>query len=606
MRINTNVKQFASIIIFAFLFVYIALRAFYSPLIHDEAATFFYFIQTGIYLPPEAHLDANNHILNSALSSFSFQLFGSSEIAIRLPNLIAFGVFLLFIYKISNKIKDKYLQWIFIISLSFSHNFIEYFALCRGYGLSMAFLMGAIYYLIKVLESNKIQHYILGLLFLSLSIFANFTLLNTAIIFVALLGLTIVLNFKESSWTKSIFNSAILIVFITGPLQTAIEIVYNYKEKGLLYYGELEGFWQVTVRSLIKLLTDSNAIISEVFVVYFLIGILLLLVLTILNTKVFRDYFHTKYVFIVLLMGNLIAVLLLGTFLGVNYPEDRTGLYFFPFFIGSIIFLLDQIKLKTSYKIIALLPLLFFPIHFALNMNLNYSSFWKNEHIPKRFISKVQESDRLSIYPATVGGYEMRRLIWAYENTRIGGNLNQIQSASYPESISDFQVVETKDNPDWAKYYSIIDYDTISNLSLLKRNNTSQKLIINQYHIDTLVHTNETYFSLYKANIDTLGNNSLLINTRFQFNTDQRATNISMVANVSDLEGNSLHYEFIKFSWKKEFWENEVFSGSIIIANIPDNAYKISVYLWNRDNDFFELSDIDFEILKVVKNNNLL
>ena len=233
-------------------------------------------------------------------------------------------------------------------------------------------------------------------------------------------------------------------------------------------------------------------------------------------------------------------------------------------------------------------------------MNLSYSSFWKNEHIPKRFIRKVQESsDSTKIYSTTVGGYEMRRLIWAYENSCIGGNLNQIQSASYPESVSDFQVVETKNNPDWAKYYSVIDYDTISNLSLLKRNNTPQKLIINQYHIDTLIHTNETYFNIYKANIDTLEKNSLLINTRFRFNTNQRATNISMVANVSDLEGKSLHYEFIKFSWKKEFWQNEIFTGSVVIANLPDNAYKINVYLWNRDNDFFDISDIDFEIWKV-------
>ena len=72
-------KTLISTIIFAFLFIYIALRASLIPLIHDEAATFFYYIQTGVYLPPEAHLAANNHILNSALGSISFHIFGSSE-----------------------------------------------------------------------------------------------------------------------------------------------------------------------------------------------------------------------------------------------------------------------------------------------------------------------------------------------------------------------------------------------------------------------------------------------------------------------------------------------------------------------------------------------
>jgi hypothetical protein len=593
-------RLLTSTIIFAFLFAYIALRASFIPLIHDEAATFFYYIQTGVYLPPEAHLDANNHILNSILSSLSFQVFGLSEWALRLPNVLAFGLFLFFVYRISTQLKNKYLQWGFIISLAFAHNFIEYFGLSRGYGLSMAFLMGAIFYLMQALKYNKIQHYIWSTLFLSLAIFANFTLLNTAIIFVALLGANIILNLKDSSRSKSIFNSAILFLFIAEPMRVAIEIVYNYKEKGLLYYGELDGFWQVSVRSLIKLLTGSNKVVFEAIVVYFFIVIMLLLAATILKTKRFRDYLHTKYVFVIMLLGNLIAVLLLGNFLGVNYPEDRTGLYFFPFFIGSIVFLLDAINLKSSYKIIALLPLLFFPIHFALNMNLSYSSFWKNEHIPKRFIRKVQESsDSTKIYPATVGGYEMRRLIWAYENSCIGGNLNQIQSASYPESVSDFQVVELNINPDWEKYYSVIDYDSISNLSLLKRNNAIHKTLINQYHSDTLIHTNQVFFNLYKAGIDTVAKHNLLINTRFRFNTEQGATNISMVANISDSEGKSLHYEFIKFSWKKEFWQNEIFTGSVVIANLPENTHKVSVYLWNRDKDFFDISNIDFEIWKI-------
>ncbi len=594
-----NRNTIISTIIFAFLFAYIAMRSWLIPLVHDEAATFFYYIQTGVFLPPEAHLDANNHLLNSALSTLSFQLFGSAEWVLRLPNVLAFGLFLFFVYRISTKINDKYLQWGFIISLVFAHNFIEYFALSRGYGLSMAFLMGAIYYLMQVLNYNKIQHYLLTTLFLSLAIFANLTLLNTAIIFVGLLGVNIILNFKESSWTKFISNSIILILFINGPMRVAIEIVYNYKENGLLYYGELDGFWQVSVRSLIKLLTGANSIFPEIIVAYFSIGILVLLVLASLKTKQLKNYLNTKYVFVIMLLGNLIAVLLLGNFLGVNYPEDRTGLYFFPFFIGSIIFLLDSINLKTSFKIIALLPLLFFPIHFAMNMNLSYSSFWKNEHIPKRFISKVQEHNEKGSYPATVGGYEIRRLVWAYENSRNGGNLNQIQSASYPEIISDFQVVETKVNPDWMKHYSVIDYDSISNLSLLKRNNALHKTIINRYHRDTLIHTNQKFFNLYKANIDTLSQNNLLINTRFRFNTDKRATNVSMVANISDSEGKSLHYEFIKFSWKKEFWQDEVFAGSIVIANLPKNAHKVSVYLWNRDKDFYDLSGIDFEIWEV-------
>ena len=71
---RSRIESLILIVLFIFTFMYIIIRAYSVPIIHDEAATFFYYIQSGIFMPPEAHIDANNHILNSALAHFSYLL----------------------------------------------------------------------------------------------------------------------------------------------------------------------------------------------------------------------------------------------------------------------------------------------------------------------------------------------------------------------------------------------------------------------------------------------------------------------------------------------------------------------------------------------------
>ncbi|HNS46120.1 MAG TPA: hypothetical protein PKH94_02665, partial [Bacteroidales bacterium] len=53
------------------LWIYVWLRAIQVPLIYDEIATFFHYIHSSSFLPFRSHLDANNHLLNSALTWIS-------------------------------------------------------------------------------------------------------------------------------------------------------------------------------------------------------------------------------------------------------------------------------------------------------------------------------------------------------------------------------------------------------------------------------------------------------------------------------------------------------------------------------------------------------
>ena len=67
-------------------------------LTHDEALTFARYVPYPIWQIVKydmPHLDPNNHILNTLLTKLSTSVFGTQEWALRLPNSLAFLVYLL-------------------------------------------------------------------------------------------------------------------------------------------------------------------------------------------------------------------------------------------------------------------------------------------------------------------------------------------------------------------------------------------------------------------------------------------------------------------------------------------------------------------------------
>ncbi len=87
---KTGIRKLSTIIfiiVSAIVFIIAGIRCATVPFNHDETATFFYYIQSGDFLPFLSHVDANNHILNSGLGWVCYKLFGDSPFSLRLPNL---------------------------------------------------------------------------------------------------------------------------------------------------------------------------------------------------------------------------------------------------------------------------------------------------------------------------------------------------------------------------------------------------------------------------------------------------------------------------------------------------------------------------------------
>lgn len=592
-----NTESIIAILISLFVFIYLIIRAISIPLVHDEAATFFHYIQSGSFIPLQSLNDANNHFLNSLLTYISYSIFGDSPIVLRLANLLSFPIFALFTYKLSGLLNNKFLKWLLFLSLMLSHSFIEYFALTRGYGMSMSFLMAAIYYLLRCIDDNKIKHYSLTLLFATLAVMANLTIIIPLVILSFILIVNYIINSKNKG---SLYIPLIIIIQGILPIILFAYILMLFKNDGLLYYGTMDGFWSLSVLSLLKLLTQNTGITIQGFIIIALITISIINIYIVINTLYPKIINNKSLVLSFFLWTSFIAIIILAKLFDINYPEDRTGLYFYPIFILSFIFSLDYIVSKTHKKLYILLatPLLFLPMHFAWNMNISYSSFWKNERIPESFISKIKQTSSDYEYQPTIGGSHIRVLCFAYNNYRAGGELNQVQKSIFPETYSDYQIVNFTEGIDWLKYYNIIDYDEFSELRLLKKRNLSNPKTILKKSSKIDIKTEDEYYNFIKYNLDTLSNKALLVTIEFEITSNASPFAARIILNTEDSNANTINYDYISLNWKQAKWTNDsnIFKGSFIVPKLPKNAKKLSVYLWNINKDEFVISDIQAEI----------
>lgn len=586
-HLNSKTEQRFFFIFFILLWIYLWLRAVYIPFSHDEVATFFHYIHSERFIPfLNAHWYANNHVLNTILAFVFYKIFGASELVLRLPNLLFFAVFFFYTYKTAQKIKTGIWRWLFVIVLCLSHYFVEFFALCRGYGIAMASMVAAAYYLMKAVESNNSKYYAFTLLFALSASLANLTLINSMSLIIFLLAVNTILNFRKTETKKTIIQGVSLLLFGIIPLVLLAIFALELQTRGLLDVGTQDGFWQVTLKSNTKVFTGSdNPIIAWYVVLVFTLCCLFFLHL-LSKKRTLKFFYNSRFVFFYLLLGNLFITLFLGTFLHVNYPEDRAAMYFFPLLIGSFCFLADDNSEFINSKIVGSLaaPLLLLPVHFFFNMNLAYTSFWKDLRIPYRYYDKIKEnSTDLNRLPV-IGGYRMRGFAWTFINFRKGKDMNQVQSSGYPDVDADFQFALINDRSDWLQHYDSLDYDPYSEIWLLKKKvPLSLELFETSSPVSSDNRTTNEFLNFYEVSADSLIGKSLLITCDLSFTSFCNPFVGRIVASVNNEKGETLRYEFLQLDYYHIEWNGEPhnINHSLVIHELPEDAQRIVVYYWN-------------------------
>ncbi|PKP18750.1 MAG: hypothetical protein CVU06_11935, partial [Bacteroidetes bacterium HGW-Bacteroidetes-22] len=324
----------------AFLFMYLILRAWLVPVLEDEVVTSDLYIYSGNFLPWYAYSDANNHILNSLLAWISVSLFGKSLFCLRLPGVLSFVLYVVSVIGISRSFKNKYLSLLFVSALFLTQGFIEFFGYCRGYGMSMALVMASVWMIFSFERLPAVRMLSWALLFNILSVTANLNLLPTSIVLFSFIILLWLREVRGRSLATTDRYFLITLILSIGVFLIAVKYSFMLQGIGKLYYGaEVQpGFFESVVKTNVFMLffTRSGVVASAIVIIA---AIAFLVFATNMITQRFSNWLSpSATLFPALFISTVGAILILHHFLDVNYPEDRTSVYLFPWFVGFIFF----------------------------------------------------------------------------------------------------------------------------------------------------------------------------------------------------------------------------------------------------------------------------
>lgn len=422
---------------------YLILRALYSPLVFDEASSFFAYIQSANFWPGKAYWSANNHFLNSALSFLSFSLFGTQEWALRLPNLLAFPIAAGYGFRLIRKLDNPFMAWSALVLFFSSHYLFEFFAYCRGYGLMISSILASLYYLSELKDRFKVATYWAFLTALSLGLLSNISWLPLAAYLLA--GAVVML------WQSTAAKKWLLSLLALLPLVYAVSISMALRKHGQLYYGGQNGFIEDSLHSL------NLALLGEAYSLDLLLaaGALFSIAIALKLRKPSLRKLQEPSLF--LSIGFLLCTLfypLGNALLGLNFPFDRALIYWFLFGLIAFISLLDSLETEGRKGLrFFILCLGVFPISLFPKLSLHQASFlgWAKEQIPQAFYHHLAGQEVQS-----VGGSYLLAPQWNFYQVKVGGRIPAFQKASGPiqqyhlnfESPADSRYQEICASPD--------------------------------------------------------------------------------------------------------------------------------------------------------------
>lgn len=384
-------------------FAFIATKAKVSSFTHDESYSYNFYVHNS-FMDIISHKNSytNNHLLNTLMMKYSEMLFGSSELALRLPNLLLLLVFFIYTFLFIRKSNLLLGASIFVIMFT-NTDLIDFFGLARGYGISIGFMVMSLYHLVQSLYSTKNRHLVLFNIAALMAILGNFTMLDFYIAgivtynCVKLYECRIVFKEKFSFYKTNKIN-LFMFLFILVVLYEPVRRVITYNQ---FDFGGTNGFMNDTMQALVlNIFSHEQNLITQTVFVKLAILIVLAIPLCILIRQAIKkqtNFFekHKSLVAVNLVLVIIfIEIIMQHLLLGTDYLIGRFALFLFPLFILNLFFLLEY-SLKFKFRNIVLgfcvLLGLLSAKHFYSNSNLYSCAEWSYDMETKNAINALVE-----------------------------------------------------------------------------------------------------------------------------------------------------------------------------------------------------------------------
>lgn len=305
----------------AALFLATVYRAATYPFTHDESLSY------GIFTSqPQWGPGPNNHLLNTLLMRGCAALFGTSELSLRLPNVLALLVYLAFVLLLLERFAHPLTRLAGFVLLALNPFVLDFFAVARGYGLAMAFLMGALYCFARGHDGSPRWLYF-ALAAGAVSVTASYAFVNA---FVPLAAAVLWLLVRRRLIRQGILATAATGLFL---LLVGLEVL-RFGQNGLLFFGGHSGFIADTLLSLVQCTLYGPMRGDTALVAIVLAAFSGLLALAMVQARRGASFFS---LLLVVLSIAVALPVVENALLGTPFPVERAALYYVPLFAVTLL-----------------------------------------------------------------------------------------------------------------------------------------------------------------------------------------------------------------------------------------------------------------------------
>jgi hypothetical protein len=386
-----------------FLLIYSSVRAYVLSFVFDEATS--YSMISGEH--PEWKQSASNHPLNTRLMSWMYHVAGPAEWALRLPNVVAHALYLVFGLLLLRRLSNSLMIILGFVVLNLNPFMLDFFSVARGYGLALGWSMAALYFLRDAVcptPSPRAEIFLtLSLVCASLADLSNFFWLNFHLAMLAAAGLILYdrLHRSERSSKRVVLTAAILLPLGTAWfLRNLIPRVLKLSAVGDFYFGGKDGFVTDTIGSLVQTYFYRNAgpPRHEFGIVIVITTAVIALAVALAITAWKRREFSFAVSLLTIFALSVAAPVSEHTLLGTLYPLERVALGYVPLTGLLVVFGVDQILSKgwrerriTSAAVgtVSAMLILAMVTHFATTANLSHTLTWDYDSDTKTAVMEI-------------------------------------------------------------------------------------------------------------------------------------------------------------------------------------------------------------------------
>jgi hypothetical protein len=371
----------------------IAFRAANLSLTHDEALTWQHYTQGSWFttLTTLGTAGSNDHILNSILIRLTTAIFGNSELAIRLPNVLAFGLYAFGCWWLLRSLRLK-LSFIWVAPLVLAPFLLEWFALARGYGLATALFVVSLAALQHWATTNNSRHNWIIWIAITASFYANFSMLYgyLAVLIVYLTLLFDRYRKSELKWSE-IFPVLFSILFICYFTVLPLLTLFLRKE---FYFGGSTNFIADTLASMVSTHTYANHSL-QIIAAALVCAATIYAVITVALAWYRREHqFKTAPVVYVFL---LVIILINLAFYATKQllPVERAAIWLYPLAVLAFYAIVRKFPQRYSTKLLGwtiCFSLAWFSLaNWATNFNLTHTQVWVYDAEAKYVVQLLPE-----------------------------------------------------------------------------------------------------------------------------------------------------------------------------------------------------------------------